>query len=56
MTVWLAAYGAAAVVWRVLTGRTWLDAFVFAGIVAVVNVVTQWVASRAKRKAAARGD
>ncbi|GGW96659.1 hypothetical protein GCM10010297_18180 [Streptomyces malachitofuscus] len=54
--VWLAAYGAAAVVWRALTGKTWLDALVFAVLVTVVNVVAQWVASRTRRKAAARGD
>lgn len=56
VAVWLVAYGVAAVVWRALTGKTWLDALVFTGIVAVVNVVAQWVASRAKRKAAARSD
>lgn len=54
--VWLAAYGAAAVVWRALTGKTWLDALVFAVLVTVVNVVAQWVASRTRRKAAACGD
>ncbi|WP_159041943.1 hypothetical protein [Streptomyces ambofaciens] len=50
----MAVYGAAAVVWRTVTGRTWLDALAFAVLVAVVNVVVQWVANRAKRKAAAR--
>ncbi|AKZ53052.1 hypothetical protein SAM23877_7666 [Streptomyces ambofaciens ATCC 23877] len=50
----VAVYGAAAVVWRTVTGRTWLDALAFAVLVAVVNVVVQWVANRAKRKAAAR--
>ncbi|WP_153182563.1 hypothetical protein [Streptomyces sp. E2N166] len=54
VAVWLAAYGTAAVVWRTVTGRTWLDALAFAVLVAVVNVVAQWVANRAKRKAAAR--
>jgi membrane protein implicated in regulation of membrane protease activity len=55
VVVWLVAYGAAAVAWRAMTGKTWLDALVFAIVVAVVNVVAQWVAGRAKRKAAARG-
>ncbi|GAA2610177.1 MULTISPECIES: hypothetical protein [Streptomyces] len=50
----VAVYVAAAVVWRAVTGRRWLDALVFAGLVGVVNVVTQWVASGARRKAAAR--
>lgn len=54
VTVWLATYGVAAVVWRVLTDKSWLDAFAFAGTVAVVNVVAQWVAIRAKRKAEER--
>ncbi|WP_411092128.1 hypothetical protein [Streptomyces sp. 049-1] len=44
----------ATVVWRAITGKTWLDALVFAGLVAVVNMVAQWVTSRPKRKAAAR--
>ncbi len=56
VAVWLVVYGAAAVVWRTLTSKTWLDALAFAGIVAVSNVVAQWAASRARRKAAARGD
>ncbi|WP_327721897.1 hypothetical protein OG381_45730 [Streptomyces sp. NBC_00490] len=54
MAVWLVAYGAAAVVWRALEGKTWLDALFFVGLVVVVNVVVQWVASRVKRKVAAR--
>lgn len=54
VVVWLVAYGAAAVAWRAITGKTWLDAFGFAVLVAVVSVVTQWVAGQAKRKAAAR--
>jgi len=56
VAVWLIVYGAAAVAWRALTGKTWLDTLVFAGLVVVGNVVAQWVAIRAKRKAAARGD
>ncbi|MBF8175957.1 hypothetical protein KVH22_37315 [Streptomyces olivaceus] len=54
MTVWLITYGVAAVVWRAVTDKTWLDALAFAGLVAVVNMVAQWVASRAKKKAAVR--
>lgn len=54
VTVWLITYGVAAVVWRAVTGKTWLDALAFAGLVAVVNMVAQWVASRAKKKAAVR--
>lgn len=47
----VAVYGAAGVVWRTVTGRAWLDALAFVVLVAVVNVVAQWVASCAKRKA-----
>jgi membrane protein implicated in regulation of membrane protease activity len=54
VVVWLVAYGAAAVVWRALEGKTWLDALFFVALVAAVNVVAQWVASRVKRKVAAR--
>ncbi|MER6807526.1 MULTISPECIES: hypothetical protein [Streptomyces] len=54
VVVWLVVYGTAAVVWRALTGKTWLDALVFAGLAVVVNAVAQWVASRARRKATAR--
>jgi hypothetical protein len=50
----VAVYGAAAVVWRAVTGKTWLEALVFVVLVAVVNMVAQWVASRARRKAVAR--
>ncbi|WP_454321168.1 hypothetical protein [Streptomyces phaeoluteigriseus] len=54
VAVWLAAYGAVAVVWHAITGTTWLYSLVFAGIVAVGNVVAQSIANRTKRKAAAR--
>lgn len=50
----VAIYVAAAVVWRSVTGKTWLDALAFVVLVTVVNVVAQWTASRTKRKAAAR--
>ncbi|MFE5599576.1 hypothetical protein ACFQ8O_10345 [Streptomyces coelicoflavus] len=50
----VAVYATATVVWRAVTDRTWLDALVFAGLVGVIDVLTQWVAIRARRKAAAR--
>jgi hypothetical protein len=56
VAVWLVVHGAAAAVWRVWRDKPWLDALVFAGILAVGNAVGQWLASRARRKATGRGD
>lgn len=50
----VAVYGAAGVVWRTVTGKTWLDALVFLVLVTVVNVVAQWTTSWSRRKATVR--
>ncbi|MFC8130707.1 hypothetical protein [Streptomyces sp. NPDC057302] len=41
ITTWVVIYGALAVFWRLVLGRSWTDAIVFAVVVAVCNAVIQ---------------